>query len=97
MVSSRTVLVLPVFAGESSVLAGEHDVFWAEDDVFAGEHGKTSSSKPLQRKAYDVNDVNDVFSSPLSALPDPRVLIAVRRGVSPSGFCFQIKLPEKRH
>jgi len=43
MVSSQTVLVFPV-------LAGEHDVFWAEDDVFAGEHGETSSPKTLQRE-----------------------------------------------
>ena len=35
---------------EDRVLAGEHDVFWAEDDVFAGEHGETSSQKPLQRE-----------------------------------------------
>jgi hypothetical protein len=74
--------------------SGGNDVFAGADDV-TGE--KTSSPKPLQRKAYDVNDVNDVFSSPLSALLDPRVLVAVRRGVSSSGFCFQIKFPEKRH
>jgi hypothetical protein len=40
MVSSQTVLVFPV-------LAGEHDVFWAGDDVFAGEHGENVIPKNL--------------------------------------------------